>query len=114
MYNYLLLNCYYLYCHIFNGSMYIIHIYSTLFRNMSILYIINIEFAYSLDIDECKTENQCSQICNNFPGGFACQCLSGFSLDFDGKNCNGKVYPNYDKNMQHLFNRIFSNIVFSA
>lgn len=42
------------------------------------------------DIDECESDSGCSHTCNNFPGGFSCQCFDGFTLDLDGRHCNGK------------------------
>ncbi|GBM98114.1 Hemicentin-1, partial [Araneus ventricosus] len=38
------------------------------------------------DINECES-NPCLHICNNFPGGFSCQCLNGYTLDVDGESC---------------------------
>ncbi|XP_033096541.1 uncharacterized protein LOC117100826 [Anneissia japonica] len=33
------------------------------------------------DIDECRHNNGgCAQICNNFPGGFQCECIPGYAL----------------------------------
>lgn len=32
-----------------------------------------------LDIDECKLESHgCSQACKNLPGGYQCDCHSGY------------------------------------
>lgn len=34
-----------------------------------------------LDINECETgENTCSHTCENSPGGYECQCPSGFQI----------------------------------
>ena len=31
-----------------------------------------------VDIDECTTHGACSQLCENFPGGFKCDCYPGY------------------------------------
>ena len=48
-------------------------------------------FFFSSDINECAIRNgNCSQICSNSDGSFACYCTGGYVLDIDGKTCNGK------------------------
>ena len=42
-----------------------------------------------LDTDECIV-GSCSQNCANTNGSFTCSCRNGFSLDSDGRSCNGK------------------------
>jgi len=45
------------------------------------------------DIDECsygKVMTGCSHSCTNFPGGYQCQCPSGYQLAADNKTCHGK------------------------
>ena len=44
------------------------------------------------DIDECelKEVNDCQQHCNNTVGSFNCSCQEGFTLNTDGKNCDGR------------------------
>ena len=41
------------------------------------------------DINECET-NVCEQLCNNFDGGYSCDCNSGYTLAEDGSSCSGK------------------------
>lgn len=43
------------------------------------------------DIDECVVGAPCSHTCENFPGGFRCQCPEGFVLDGDGISCTGTI-----------------------
>ena len=33
-----------------------------------------------LDVDECLVLGICSQICQNFPGGYQCSCMNGYEL----------------------------------
>lgn len=39
------------------------------------------------DIDECKQENPCSQLCTNTLGSFKCSCFDDFILDSDKRSC---------------------------
>lgn len=39
------------------------------------------------DIDECKEEKPCDQICRNTPGSFKCDCREFFNLANDGQTC---------------------------
>ena len=42
------------------------------------------------DVDECAEGiSECSQDCTNSVGSFTCLCRDGYSLDEDGKSCNG-------------------------
>ena len=44
-----------------------------------------------IDVDECSmTESPCSQDCSNTDGSFVCSCANGYTLDSDGRACNGK------------------------
>ena len=47
-----------------------------------------------LDIDECDTEatNGCevSATCVNIAGDYNCGCNPGYTLNSDGRTCNGK------------------------
>ena len=43
------------------------------------------------DINMCNTpEAGCEHLCTNIGDSFICSCLSGFTLDSDGRRCNGK------------------------
>ena len=48
--------------------------------------------AQQTDIDECElTEmNDCQQHCTNTVGSFNCSCQEGFTLNVDGRNCDGR------------------------
>ncbi|KAJ8979652.1 hypothetical protein NQ317_006363 [Molorchus minor] len=39
------------------------------------------------DVDECKEEKPCDQICYNTPGSYKCQCREDFVLHSDGQSC---------------------------
>ncbi|XP_052474293.1 complement C1s subcomponent [Carassius gibelio] len=40
------------------------------------------------DVDECKDpENECTQLCNNYIGGYRCFCRPGYTLDSDKHTC---------------------------
>ena len=43
------------------------------------------------DIDECELKelNDCQQHCTNTVGSFTCSCQEGFTLNADGRNCDG-------------------------
>lgn len=44
------------------------------------------------DINECSIENGgCDHICNNFEGGYFCNCRQGFRLSDDGHRCEGRI-----------------------
>ena len=46
---------------------------------------------YILDDDECtQGTDDCDQVCTNIVGSFTCNCNGGYSLDDDGKTCNGQ------------------------
>ena len=40
-------------------------------------------------MNECET-SVCEQLCNNFDGGYSCDCNSGYTLAQDGSSCSGK------------------------
>ena len=41
-----------------------------------------------VDEDECEDGNGgCSQICNNLPGNYQCDCEDGYELQDDGTTC---------------------------
>ena len=44
-----------------------------------------------IDIDECSQGNGgCSQVCLNRPGNFSCECLTGYTLAANARDCIGK------------------------
>lgn len=45
---------------------------------------------FCTDIDECAS-GQCGQLCVNTIGSFICSCNPGYTLDNDGKTCNGNI-----------------------
>ena len=46
-----------------------------------------------VDVDECSQENGgCSQVCLNRPGNFSCECLTGYILAENAKDCIGKHF----------------------
>ena len=56
-------------------------------NNMLINFII-------IDINECA-RNPCSQSCVNTEGTFECNCLNGYQLEDNGRNCSGRFVQNY-------------------
>ena len=47
----------------------------------------------TLDIDECtEGTNRCEQNCQNIVGSYYCWCDSGFRLDRNRRDCDGKGY----------------------
>lgn len=40
-----------------------------------------------IDVDECKTDFSCSQLCNNKEGHYDCLCVPGYSLEQDKHTC---------------------------
>ena len=48
----------------------------------------------STDINECVTNSiACDHMCTNIQGSYLCSCRAGYSLDEDGKSCQGKLTP---------------------
>ena len=47
---------------------------------------------YFIDIDECtKHISGCTQSCSNTEGSYMCSCYTGFTLNSNGKTCNGEI-----------------------
>lgn len=41
--------------------------------------------------DLCATgDHDCEQVCVSSPGSYTCACREGFTLNSDGKTCNGQ------------------------
>ena len=54
--------------------------------------------------------NDCQQLCENTVGSYSCSCAAGFTLNDDGRSCNGNI-------MHHTFEYIcysVLNIIFAA
>lgn len=46
----------------------------------------------TLDIDECgENFHTCEQTCINDPGSYHCSCNTGYRLNLNGSDCDGKV-----------------------
>lgn len=46
-----------------------------------------------LDVNECMDlENECTQLCNNYIGGYRCFCRPGYILDSDKHTCQGNEW----------------------
>ena len=43
------------------------------------------------DTNECL-RNPCSQLCTNTEGSYKCDCMGGFQLQENGRNCEGNKY----------------------
>ena len=46
------------------------------------------------DINECSGPNDCQQQCVNTEGSYNCSCVLGFTLNTDGRSCNGMILVN--------------------
>lgn len=45
------------------------------------------------EVDECKSDNHgCEHRCINKIGGYECECDIGYSLQSDGKTCQGMKF----------------------
>ena len=55
------------------------------------------------DINECEDEHDCSQICKNLIGSYTCDCMDGFLLEADEKQCKGNEIMIYGINITLLF-----------
>lgn len=49
------------------------------------------------DIDECRY-GYCQQLCANVPGSYSCTCNPGFTLNDDGRSCQGMSVVNHGWN----------------
>eukprot|EP00058_Branchiostoma_floridae_P027598 XP_002613089.1 hypothetical protein BRAFLDRAFT_89971 [Branchiostoma floridae] len=59
------------------------------FLRCKYLKVNNLTFLFQ-DINECELPNNCSQLCTNTNGSFACACQEGFVLEPDGEYCQHK------------------------
>ena len=47
---------------------------------------------YFTDIDECaEGMDQCVHNCQNTNGSYTCSCRAGYSLNADGRGCEGML-----------------------
>lgn len=57
-----------------------------------LFYILNLKLCFA-DTDECADQvHDCSQLCNNAIGSFGCDCQAGYTLNADGKSCDGMLF----------------------
>ena len=43
------------------------------------------------DVDECASDtDNCQHNCHNNVGSYTCTCMSGYRLNSDGRQCDGK------------------------
>ena len=50
----------------------------------------NLIFAASGPLNECETNNGgCAQICIDTATSFQCSCNTGYTLNINGRSCNG-------------------------
>ncbi len=53
----------------------------------------NLKSFWLLDVNECMDpENECTQLCNNYIGGYRCFCRPGYILDSDKHTCQGNEW----------------------
>ena len=69
------------------ASLCTVHVYIHMRNVASFLSIVS-----GVDINECeRSEHNCSQLCDNVPGGFVCGCEAGYSLQEDVVTCTGML-----------------------
>ena len=47
-------------------------------------------YLFYSDVNECRRNHPCEYRCENTVGSYKCHCKKGFSLNSDGKTCDGK------------------------
>ena len=72
------------------------------FKAMGFLAMVNLKYSqcstdspqfFESDVDECaENTDGCEQICTNTIGSFICDCRTGYTLNSDGRNCQGKIF----------------------
>ena len=51
----------------------------------------SVNFILAIDIDECALgTDQCTQNCHNNVGSYTCSCNAGYTLNSDGRRCDGR------------------------
>lgn len=59
---------------------------------LSIYLSFSLQFSSPEMADLCSTgDHDCQQICVSTPGSYTCACRDGFTLNDDGKTCNGMI-----------------------
>ena len=51
---------------------------------------------YVSDINECRGNHSCHQICVNTRGSFFCKCSPGYEFGPDNKTCIGKSFSLFE------------------
>ncbi|NWW37535.1 FBLN5 protein, partial [Panurus biarmicus] len=51
-----------------------------------------------IDVNECTSENPCTQTCVNTYGSFLCRCEPGYELEADGVNCSVQEFCEFGGN----------------
>lgn len=53
------------------------------------------------DVDECQDpENECTQLCNNYIGGYRCFCRPGYFMDSNNHTCQVSCSKNYTGSLE--------------
>ena len=62
---------------------------------LSLISLWNLHMCSTSDINECtEGSHNCNQLCTNTQGSFQCSCRSGYTLNSDGRTCDGKWHFN--------------------
>lgn len=73
-------------------------------------------FVLLSDINECSySHGGCAQLCVNFPGGYNCSCLQGYTLQSDKKSCQGTCtsveYAVFIKTRDEVAKNFFTTLI---
>lgn len=72
----------------------------------------NIKSCWLLDVDECEDpDNECTQLCNNYIGGYRCFCRPGYILDPDKHTCQGNEWFWSNEILRHFYSGCQFNIL---
>ena len=66
--------------------------------------VITFTWRIIIDIDECAVDNQCEEAdtCSNTQGDYTCSCSSGYRLNGNLRDCDGK-YNNAMEQLCYIF-----------